>query len=154
MIGHVAAALLTISVCATSGLVLSGCGSSSGRSAAMARPPSPIDLAVYVNDRRVSVSPASVGAGLVVFVVTNQARHAESLAISRAGSSGALASTAPINPQGTTQLSVDFTPGEYTLATAPRGHTEAQRSQPSRIRPASLHIGRERPSSDNEVLQP
>ncbi|MGH2856645.1 MAG: hypothetical protein ACRDMJ_04085 [Solirubrobacteraceae bacterium] len=149
-----AAGLLVIGAAAGFGLVLSGCGGSGGRAAAVSRPASPINLAVYVNDRRVSVSPTSVGAGLVVFVVTNQASHAESLAISRAGASAALASTAPINPQGTTQLSVDFTPGEYTIATAQRGRTEAQRSEPTSIRPAALHIGRARPSSDNELLQP
>ncbi|MGH2889420.1 MAG: hypothetical protein ACRDNJ_07310 [Solirubrobacteraceae bacterium] len=154
MIGHVAAGLLAVSACATSGLALSGCGGSGGQSPSASRPASPINLAVYVNDRRVSVSPRSVGAGLVVFVVTNQASHAESLAISRTGASAALASTAPINPQGTTQLSVDFTPGDYTIATASRGRTQAQRSEPSSIRPASLHIGRERPNSDNQVLQP
>jgi hypothetical protein len=135
-------------------LVLSACGSAGDQAASLARPPSPINLAVYVSDSRVSVSPTSVGAGPVILVVTNQASHAEALAIAKAGASQALASTAPINPQGTTQVSVDFEPGEYTIATAPHGRTDAQLTEPSPIRPASIHIGRPRASSGNQLLQP
>jgi hypothetical protein len=143
----------TIGQLAVSALVLSACGAAGGQSASVPRPPSPVNLTVYVNDSRVSVSPASVGAGPIVFIVTNQARNAESLAISSAGGS-TLASTAPINPQGTTQVSVDFKPGDYTIATSPHGRSDAQLSQPSPIRPASIHIGRQRPGSDNQLLQP
>jgi hypothetical protein len=131
---------------------VSACGSAGGQSPSVARPPNPVNLTVYVNDSRVSVSPARVGAGPITFIVTNQASQAESLAISRGGST--LASTAPINPQGTTQVSVNFAPGKYTVATGARGRNDAQRSRQSPIRPASIHIGRERESSNNSVLQP
>jgi hypothetical protein len=139
---------------ALGGLVVAACGSTGGKSASLARPPSPVNLAVYVNDSRISVSPTSVGAGPVIFVVTNQASHAESLAISKAGASQALASTAPINPQGTTQVSVNFQPGEYTIATSPRSRTDAQLTEASPIKSASIHIGRQRASSGNQLLQP
>ena len=98
------------------------------------------------------MSPAHVGAGPITFIVTNQASQAEALAISRGGST--LASTAPINPQGTTQVSVNFKPGRYTIATGDQGKNDAQLSKQSSIRPASIHIGRERESSNNSVLQP
>jgi len=143
--------IVQLAVCA---LIVSACGSTGGKSASLARPPSPVNLAVYVNDARVSVSPTSVGAGPVIFVVTNQATHAESLAISKNGASQEIASTAPINPQGTTQVSVDFRPGEYTIATAAHGRTDAQLTQPSGIKSASIHIGRPRASSGNQQLQP
>ncbi len=133
---------------------VSGCGSVGGSSPSAARPPAPINLTVYVNDARVSVSPESFGAGPVVFVVTNQASRAEALAISRAGESQPLASTAPINPQGTTQVAVDFRPGEYTIATASHGPTDAQLSQASSVRSARIHIGHERASSSRQLLQP
>ena len=133
-------------------LVVSACGSAGGQSPSAARPANPVNLTVYVNDSRVSVSPTRVGAGPLTFIVTNQASHAESLAISRGGST--LASTAPINPQGTTQVSVNFKPGNYTVATSPQGSTDASLSQPSSIRAASIHIGRERTGSGNDVLQP
>lgn len=142
----------TIGQVAASALILSACGAAGGKSASVLRPPSPINLSVYVNDSRISVSPTSVGAGPVVFVVTNQSSHAQSLAISRG--SQTLASTAPINPQGTTQVSVNFSPGNYTIAAAPHGQTEAQLTEPSGIAPASIHIGRMRVSSSNQLLTP
>src|ERR1700759_5831538 len=133
-------------------LVVSACGSAGGQSPSAARPANPVNLTVYVNDSRVSVSPTRVGAGPLTFIVTNQASHAESLPISRGGST--LASTAPINPQGTTQVSVNFRAGRSTIATGPRGENDAQLSKQSSIRPASIHIGRERESSGGDLLQP
>lgn len=133
---------------------VTACGGGGGKAASQLRPPTPVNLTVYVNDAKVSVSPASVGAGPVVFVVTNQASKAESLAISKSGQSHALASTAPINPQGTTQVQVNFKPGDYTIATAARGSTDASLAGPSSIRAASVHIGHERKSSSNDLLQP
>jgi hypothetical protein len=144
----------TIGLLGASILAISGCGAAGGTSPIAARPATPINLSVYVNDSRVSVSPMSVGAGPVVFVVTNQASHAEALAISASGQSTPLASTAPINPQGTTQVSVNFKPGDYTIATASHGQTDADLSRPSPIQPASIHIGRARQSSDGDLLQP
>ena len=135
-------------------LILSACGSVGGKLPTVVRPPSPVNLTVYVNDARVSVSPSSVGAGPVVFIVTNQASKAEALAISRAGETQPVASTAPINPQGTTQVAVDFKPGDYTISTAAHGATDAQLTQTSPIRSAEIHIGHERANSSNELLQP
>jgi hypothetical protein len=142
----------TIGQVAIIALVVSACGSARGPSASLPRPPNPVNLTVYVNDSRVSVSPRTVGAGPITFIVTNQATHAEALAISMGGST--LASTAPINPQGTTQVSVDFKPGEYTITSGQQGDNDAQLSKQSSIRPASIHIGRERASSSNSLLQP
>jgi hypothetical protein len=142
----------TIGQLAIIALIVSACGSAGGGSPSAARPPNPVNLTVYVNDSRVSVSPAHVGAGPITFIVTNQASQAESLAISKGGST--LASTAPINPQGTTQVSVNFAPGRYTITTGARGRSDAQRTRQSSIRPASIHIGREREGSSNSVLQP
>ena len=143
-----------IGVVGLSGLALAGCGSIGGKAATLVRPPTLINLTVYVNDSRVSVSPTSVGAGPVVFIVTNQASNAEALSISLSGASQPLASTAPINPQGTTQVAVNFRPGDYTIDTATQGGTDAALSVTPPIRSAAIHIGRERPSSSNQLLQP
>ena len=135
-----------------SALALTACGSG-GKAASRAGAPTPVNLTVYVNDSRISVSPEVVGAGPVIFIVTNQASHSEALSISRgATSSHTLASTAPINPQGTTQVSVDFKPGDYTISTAAHGRTDAQLARASSIAPASLHIGRKRASSSAPLL--
>ena len=144
----------TIGILGASALAASACGSTGGKVPVVSTPPPAINLTVYINDSRVSVSPQAIGAGPVVFVVTNQASHAESLAISASGQSQPLASTAPINPQGTTQVSVNFRPGDYTVATAPRGTTDASLAQPSGIRPTSVHVGRRRASGGNDLLEP
>src|SRR6476620_10639061 len=71
-----------VGICA---LALAGCGGS-GSFANDPRPPSPVSLTVYIGNARVSLSPQSVGAGPVVFIVTNQADTSESLAIVHKGS--------------------------------------------------------------------
>jgi hypothetical protein len=136
-------------------LALSGCGSS-GTFANKSRPASPVDLTVYIDNARVSVSPASVGAGEIVFTVTNQASKAESLTIHPAGdSTRSLGSTGPINPQATDQVTVDFSqPGTYTLAVGGNGGTQAAVATQTHIAPASLRVGTKRPGSSGVLLQP
>lgn len=134
---------------AVSALAVSACGATS-KGATTPRPPAPINLTVYIDNHRVSVSPTSVGAGPVAFIITNQASQAESLAVLAAGSSTGrpLADTGPINPQATAQVTVNFrSPGTYALATGGDGLT-------SSIRAASIRIGAARTSSDEQVLQP
>jgi hypothetical protein len=130
-------------------LAAAACGSS-GAALNQPSPSVPLNLTVYVDDSRVSLSPDSVGAGPLVFIVTNQASSAQTLTLLPAGDSAAqpLAATGPINPQGTAQLKVDLgTPGDYVLTTgagAPPGTTAA----------ATLHVGQPRPSGSNDLLQP
>jgi hypothetical protein len=141
----------TIAMLAGAALAVSACGSNSPAVTAP-RPPAPVNLTVYIDNSRVSVSPTIVGAGPVEFIITNQASQAESLAILRSGASSGqpLASTAPINPQATAQIAVNFSsPGTYTVATAGGGPGSS-----SPIRAASIHIGAKRASSDNQLLQP
>lgn len=141
-----------LGVIAAGGLAVAGCGSTASHFAERNRPPTPVDLTVYVNDARVSVSPASVGAGPVMFYVTNQASRTESLQIGPGGSAQPLASTGPINPGSTAQVMVDFNPGDYTVSAS-----LAQTSAPPGTRgiaPATLRVGKPRPSADSALLQP
>lgn len=132
-------------------LGLAGCGGTS-HFADKSRPATPINLSVYVNDHRVSVAPASVGAGPIVFLVTNSANQTESVTIRSAdGGSSAAASTGPINPGTSAQVQADLSTGSYTVSTA----SAASGAPGGRIiRPAQLHIGRSRGNSNNAVLQP
>ncbi len=136
-------------------LALAGCGSSA-KFVNKPRPAIPVDLSVYINNARVSVSPAKIGAGEVIFVVTNQADKAESVTIHPAGnSSRQLATTGPIQPQATAQVTVDLhNPGDYTVATAPSGQSQAELATAGKIQPAALHIGTARSNSSNVLLQP
>lgn len=145
----------TVVTLAAALFALEGCGSG-GTFANKPRPAVPVNLTVYVNNAQISVSPASTGAGPVVFIVTNQADRAESITINPAGnSSQSLASTGPINPQSTAQVTVDFTrPGDYTVATGRAGGTDANLATQNTVRPATIHIGKTRGSSSNQLLQP
>jgi hypothetical protein len=153
----------TIGILAAGVVGLAGCGGGT-QFANQPRPPTPIDLSVYIDDAKVSVSPHSVGAGPVVFIVTNQASKTESLTIAPAGrATQPLATTGPISPQATAQVSVDLSsPGNYTVAaggSVTPGKTEAalatqQAPLPSSIQSASLHIGPKRPNGSNALLQP
>ena len=119
--------------------------------------PAPVNVTVYINDQRVSVSPSSVGAGPVQLIVTNQATTAESLTMARAGDSSSqpLADTGPISPQGTAQVTVNLSPpGDYTVGIAPSGSTQAAASAPTGIQPAVLHVGKARQGSSSQLLQP
>lgn len=142
--------VLAASVC------LAGCGART-HFADQPRPPSPVNLTVYINDQRVSVSPTSVGAGPVVFIVTNQSSQSEGLTVLPAGTGAAqpLADTGPISPQATAQVTVDFsTPGDYTVTTSNTATTDAAAAVPKVIRPALLHIGPERASASGQLLSP
>ncbi len=140
----------TIGMLALGIMAVSACGSTS-KGATAPRPPAPVNLTVYIDDSRVSVSPTAVGAGPVAFIITNQASQAESLSVLPSGGAAEqpLANTGPINPQATAQVTVDFgSPGRYSLWTAAAGGPGGA------TRAASIRIGKPRPSSDDQLLQP
>jgi hypothetical protein len=141
----------TIGMLAASALAVTACGSTSS-GATTPRPPAPVNLTVYIDNSSVSVSPSSVGAGPVTFIITNQASQAESLRVVGSGASDGkpLADTGPINPQATAQVTVDFTsPGTYSLSTS-----NGDAATASTVRPASIQVGPPRSNSDDQVLQP
>jgi hypothetical protein len=145
----------TITVLGMAVLSVAGCGSSGGGTFAdQPGPPPPVNLTVYVSDSKVSISPTRVGAGPVLFIVTNQGSKAHALAISPEGGSPPIASTAPINPQGTTQVAVDFKPGRYSIATGAGRGTDAQLASAPPIAPASLQIGPQRSNKAGELITP
>lgn len=146
---------IRIGIVAVAAATASGCGGGT-HFANLPRPPSPINLTVYINNQRVSVSPTSIGAGPVVLIVTNAASTAESLSVLPSGQSGAqpLADTGPISPQGTTQVSVNLNAGDYSVGIAPDASSEAAAATPTGIAPAPLHVGKPRPSASNQLLSP
>lgn len=133
-------------------VALAGCGSGA-HFADKSRPPTPVNVTVYIDNARVSLSPSTVGAGPVVFIITNQASRAEALTVKPTAGGNALATTAPINPQATSTVTVNFRQGDYTLATATTAAADAAAGGTS-IQPASLHIGRQRPNANNALLEP
>jgi hypothetical protein len=142
----------TIGMLVLSALAVSACGGSTSKGATTPRPPAPVNVTVYIDNSRVSVSPASVSSGPVTFIVTNQASQAESLTILPSGSAAgqSLANTAPINPQATAQFTVNFSShGSYSVSTGGGGGASG-----SSIQASSIQVSGTRSSSDNQVLQP
>jgi len=128
-------------------LLLAGCGSQSDYKN-RPRPPSPITITASVNDGRVEVSPKRFGAGPITLVVTNQTDRATDLVLETDGTAGSgqagiRQKTGPINPQGTASLKANLRQGHYKVRV--RGGT---------IRPASLVVGHQRASAQNQLLQP
>lgn len=120
-------------------LALAGCGSDDFEN--KPRPPTPLSVTVEIDDNKVSVSPDEFGAGLVVFTISNQAESAQTLAIEgpRISKSSRL-----LEPTTTGELKLDLEPGEYEL----------KAGADSKAKPGKLVVGPERPSAQNELLQP
>lgn len=144
---------MTIGFMAVTALAVCGCGNRT-RFANRPRPATPINLTVYIGPGRVSVSPSKIGGGPVVFLVTNQSRRAQSLSVAPAGGGTALASTGPINPQGTAQVTVNLTRGDYFVASSSGAASDASQSFPTGVNPGRVHVGPPRPSADGTLLTP
>jgi hypothetical protein len=143
----------TIVICAVTALGVSACGSAGSKSASLATAPSPVVLSALVGSAQVSVSPARVGAGPVLLTVTNQGRHAAVVTLSRSGHP--LARTAPINPQGVTQIKVDLRRGTYRVALArTQARTDAQKSRSMPVTGAMVTVGRRRSGGGSALLTP
>jgi hypothetical protein len=128
-------------------LLVAGCGSSSDY-ANNPRPPSPITITAAISGKRVEVSPRRFGAGPITLVVTNQTGRSRDLVLETdtgggSGQAGIRQRTGPINPQGTASLKADLRQGHYTI-----------RVRSGTIQPASLVVGRQRASAQNQLLQP
>jgi hypothetical protein len=113
-------------------------------------------VTVYINDSKISASPTKIGSGPVNFVVTNQAHRSESVTVQPAGSSAGqpLADTGPINPQGTAQVTVNFAKGDYTLAAANGGGSDAANASAGSIASITIHVGKPRSGESTQLLTP
>jgi hypothetical protein len=124
-------------------LALAGCGSDDDYKNED-RPPSLIVVPAAISDSRVSVSPSSFGAGPINLIVSNQSVTSQRVTIESTGEgNGFRAQTGPINPGASAELKVDTTPGAAVVKVDGTG-----------IKAARLKIGAERPTAQNELLQP
>ena len=106
------------------------------------RPPAPIELTAAIDQRSVSISPLSLGAGLVVVTISNQTDEPTRLTLE-----GPTSETSnEIPPGGTGSIKTALVEGEYEAAAGSGAETG--------IKPATLEVGTERPTSQNELLQP
>jgi hypothetical protein len=128
-------------------LAIAGCGASADY-ANKPRPPAPINVTAAISQGKITVSPKTFGAGPIVMIIANETdqAHRVTLETDELGASrpGLKQSTGPINPQGTTTLKVDMPSGAYQVS------VDSGRS----IRSARLKVGAQRPSAQNDLLQP
>jgi hypothetical protein len=134
-------------ILAASAVTLAGCGSSGGTAVSRLGPPNPLGVSVLITNSRVVATPERFGAGPVLFTVTNQARGSRTLQIFR-GRGMRIADTAPLNPQGSTQVSVVVNQGRYRLSADGRQRSDAQ------TQPLTIVVGRTRRSSGSTLLAP
>jgi hypothetical protein len=113
------------------------------------RPPAPVLLGASITPERISISPRAVGAGPITLVFTNLTGASQQVTFESAGAPGSTNSpgirqqTGPINPNDTAQLQAKVQPGLYRV-----------RVRGDAVAPATLAIGRERPSSQNDLMLP
>jgi len=131
-----------IGILGATAMIASGCGGSAGTFKNVPPPPEPINITGSINNARVMISPTSFGAGPVNLYVTNAASRSVSLTV-RDANGRPVAAVQSINPQTPGEVKVNLAPGDYLVAA----------SQPS-IQPAELHVGSERASARNGMLQP
>jgi hypothetical protein len=122
--------------------LLASCGSKSFPNDP--RPPAPIDVTAKVDSKRVVVSPNRFGAGLVTFTVANLSNTPVDFTISGVSGAQKSVSSGVIEPGAPGSLKVNLKQGSYR-ATAGHGVKAA---------PATVTVGPERKTSQNELLQP
>lgn len=132
-----------------SALALSACGSSHNDSQNATRPPTPIVISAAISDQQVSISPKRFGAGPITLLISNQSNATQQVTLETSdtpgsGEPGATAvKTGPINPSETASVKAVVREGVYELHTAGDD-----------VEPVTLTIGPERPSAQNDLLQP
>ena len=104
------------------------------------RPASPIELTAAIDEKSVSVSPGSFGAGLVNITISNQTDEPTRLSLEGPTS----ATSGEIPPGGTGSIKASLDEGDY----------EAAAGAEISIEPADLKVGPARPTSQNDLLQP
>jgi len=111
------------------------------------RPPAPISVTAAIDKTRIRVSPPTFGGGPVVFIISNQSGADQKITFESdelgAEHGGIRRATNTIEPRSTANLKVDAPEGTYTLT-----------ASGDNVAPATIEIGKRRPSSQNDLLLP
>ncbi len=140
----------TIAIALTGALATGalGCGTNA-KHANEPRPPAPILLSSAITPEQISVSPRRIGAGPITLVFTNLTGSSQQVTFESAAAPGTTSKpgirqqTAPINPSDTATLKATVEPGLYRV-----------RVGGDAVAPGTLAVGRERPSSQNDLMLP
>jgi hypothetical protein len=121
-------------------LVAGGCGSDD-EARSDERPPVPINISINLNEEGITASPDEFGAGPITMLVANQSGASQTLTIE---GPRLRRSVGPINPQDTATVRLRVQPGEHTVSAG----------ESPGLREATLTVGPERPSAQNDLLLP
>jgi len=133
----------------TAALALASCGSDDSKRTNSERPPVPIVISAAINDEAVLVSPKRFGAGPITLVISNQSTSSQQVTLETADDPGGSSpgvkaiETGPISPRETASVKGEVKQGTYALRVGADG-----------VRAARIVVGRQRPSAQNELLQP
>jgi hypothetical protein len=128
---------------AIAAVVLAGCGDDDFEN--NPRPPVPIGLSGVIQEDKVTVSPAKLGAGPVLITISNQTRRPRTVILE---GSSIVQREGPIEPGDTATIQRTLEPGSYEVRA---GSPTAVRRE---IVPAMLDIGKQRRDSNNDLLLP
>jgi hypothetical protein len=133
----------------TAACVLAACGGGNRTYANAERPPAPIVISASIDDKSIAVSPKKFGAGPITLIISNQSSSSQQVTLetdSAPGDTGpgqkAIA-TGPISPRETASVKGQVAEGTYALHVGGDG-----------VRPAKITVGKQRPTSQNDLLQP
>jgi hypothetical protein len=117
-------------------VAVTGCGSSNFPNDP--RPPTPIEVSARVDSQRVQVAPDRFGAGLVNFTIANISSGPVTFDVT-----GPTKGSTEIQPGTPDSLRMSMKEGTYRVTA----------SKP-KIKPATITVGPERRSSQNQLLEP
>ena len=137
-------ALAVAAGCVAVGAV-AGCGASNNDYKNNPRPATPIVVTAAINRNEVALSPKRIGAGPISLIIANETGAAQQVTLESEGldTKGTKQETGPINPAETATLKANIKQGTYSV------HVDGDA-----IKAARLHVGAERPSAQNDLLQP
>ena len=126
---------------AVAALLVAGCGEDDF--ANEPRTPVRVELTGVIQEDKVTVSPAKVGAGPILITISNQTERARTITLE---GGQVREQVGPVRPLEAETITKTLEPGEYEVRA---GSPRAVRRE---IEPAVLSIGRQRRASNDELL--
>ena len=123
--------------------LIAGCGDDDFKNEA--RAPVRLALTGVIQDDKVTVSPARIGAGPVEITISNQTDSIRTITLE---GESVIEREGPVQPGATATIQKTLEPGSYEVRA---GSKKALRKE---IQPAVLTIGKERANSNNDLLLP
>ena len=135
-----AASLVAGTLCV---VALAGCGGDDFKN--KPRPASTLELTGVIQKDKVTVSPASFGAGPVLLTISNQTKEAHTVTLE---GESLRERVGPINPLDTATIQANVDSGTYEVRA---GSSQAVVEE---IQPAELDVGESRGDSNDQLLLP